>query len=162
MYGPQIFELLGYGTTLAEYLTQANYISYLILMTFAWLLIDALGRRSVLLYGSGVLISSFLLLTLFGGLAMKAPELGIDIDAVAIPGIVVLFIATGGFGIGWLTPIWLIPTEIYPTTVRAKGTAISVIIWGIANFVVTLMSPILFNNLKYWVRAFNNDRETHC
>jgi hypothetical protein len=33
-----------------------------------------------------------------------------------------------------LVPPWLIPTEIYPTTARAQGTAVSVIIWGLANF----------------------------
>jgi hypothetical protein len=34
-----------------------------------------------------------------------------------------------------------------------------VIIWGLANFAVTLLSPIGFNNLKYWlflVFAFTN------
>ncbi|KAF1827301.1 general substrate transporter [Dissoconium aciculare CBS 342.82] len=151
VYGPQIFELLGYGTSKAEYLTQGNYVSYFLLMTFAWVLVDAVGRRTILLYGSGVLILSFLLLTVFAGLAMNADDLGIHQNAVAIPGIVVLFIATGAFGIGWLVPPWLIPTEIYPTTARAKGTAISVITWGFANFVVTLMSPILFNNLKFYI-----------
>lgn len=46
---------------------------------------------------------------------------------------------------------WLIPTEIYPSTARAQGSAISVIIWGLANFTVTLLTPIGFNNLKYWL-----------
>lgn len=144
---------------MAQYLTQGNYISYLILMTFAWLLIDAVGRRALLLWGAGVLTICFFLLTLFGGLASNAPDLGIPIDAVAIPGIVSLFIATGAFGIGWLATVWLIPTEIFPTSARAQGTAVSVIIWGLANFVVTLITPILFNNLKYWfflVLAFTN------
>jgi hypothetical protein len=120
-------------------------------MTFSWLLIDAVGRRTILLYGSGFLISCFLLLTLFAGLAMNADELGIDVQAVAVPGIVALFVATGAFGIGWLVPPWLIPTEVFPTAVRAKGTAVSVIIWGLANFAVTLLTPIMFNNLKYWI-----------
>jgi MFS family permease len=151
VYGPQIFELLGYGTRKAEYLTQGNYISYFILMTFAWLLVDAVGRRTVLLGGSGVLSVGFLLLALFGGLAYNCEDLGIPVDAVAIPGIVTLFIATGAFGIGWLATIWLIPTEIYPTTARAQGTAVSVIIWGLANFAITLLTPIMFNNLKYWI-----------
>lgn len=151
VYGPQIFELLGYSTRKSEYLTQGNYVSYFILMTFAWLLIDAVGRRTILLWGSGFLISCFLLLTLFAGLAMNAEDLGIDIQAVAIPGVVALFVATGAFGIGWLVPPWLIPTEVFPTAVRAKGTAVSVIIWGLANFAVTLLTPIMFNNLKYWI-----------
>ena len=151
VYGPQIFELLGYGNRKSEYLTQGNYVSYFFLMTFAWLLIDALGRRTLLLWGSGALSTSFFLLTLFAGLASNCKELDIPVDAVAIPGIVVLFIATGAFGIGWLATPWLIPTEIYPTSARAQGTAVSVIVWGLANFTITLITPIMFNNLKYWI-----------
>lgn len=151
VYGPQIFELLGYSTNKAEDLTQGNYVSYFFLMTFAWLLIDALGRRTLLLYGSGVLTICFVLLTIFGGLAFNADQLGIEVQAVAIPGVVSLFVATGAFGIGWLATVWLIPTEIFPTTARAQGTAVSVIVWGIMNFAVTLLTPILFNNLKYWI-----------
>lgn len=151
VYGPQIFELLGYGVRMSEYLTQGNYISYFFLMTFAWLLVDAVGRRKVLLGGSIVLTLGFLLLTLFGGLSQEADNLGINQQAVAIPGIVALYISTGAFGIGWLATIWLIPTEIYPTTARAQGTAVSVIIWGLANFAVTLLTPIMFNNLNYWL-----------
>ncbi|GAM82450.1 hypothetical protein ANO11243_004300 [Dothideomycetidae sp. 11243] len=151
VYGPQIFELLGYGVRTSEYLTQGNYISYLLLMTFAWLLIDVVGRRTVLVWGSVVLTTCFLLLTLFGGLATDAADYGINQMAVAVPGVVALFVATGAFGIGWLATIWLIPTEIFPTTARAQGTAISVIIWGLANFAVTLATPIMFNNLSYWL-----------
>ncbi|KAK5115068.1 hypothetical protein LTR62_001765 [Meristemomyces frigidus] len=151
VYGPQIFELLGYTTRQSEYLTQGNYISYFLLMTFAWILVDAVGRRSVLLWGSTVLTLCFFLLTLFGGLSMNSASLEIPREAVAIPGIISLFVATGAFGIGWLATIWLIPTEIFPTTARAQGTAVSVVIWGLANFAVTLLTPILFNNLDYWL-----------
>lgn len=129
----------------------ANYISYFFLMTVAWLLIDAMGRRSLLLSGSVVLTACFLLLALFGGLSMNANKLNIDQTAIAIPGIVSLFVATGAFGIGWLATVWLIPTEIYPTTARAQAAAVSVIIWGLANFAVTLLTPILFNNLRYFL-----------
>lgn len=151
VYGPQIFELLGYGVRKSEYLTQGNYISYFILMTFAWLLIDAFGRRTLLVWGSVALTICFAFLTLFGGLVQDSDEYGIPTEAVAIPGIVTLFVATGAFGIGWLATVWLIPTEIYPTNCRAQGTAVSVIIWGLANFAVTLLTPILFNNLDYWI-----------
>ena len=151
VYGPQIFELLGLGVTTSEYLTQGNYVSYFILMTFAWLLIDRLGRRLLMVGGAFGIAGSFALLTIFGGLAQNSSELGIAIKPISIIGSIVLFLATGAFGIGWLTQPWLIPTEIYPSTSRAQGSAISVIIWGLANFVVTLMTPILFNNLNYWL-----------
>ena len=150
VYGPQIFELLGIGVMMAEYLTQANYVSYFVLMTFAWLLIDRLGRRLLMVVGAFGISACFVLLTVLGGLAMNSEKLGIPQKPVGIVGSVVLFIATGAFGIGWLTQPWLIPTEIYPSTSRAQGAAISVVIWGLANFAVTLLTPILFNNLNYW------------
>ncbi|CZS87876.1 probable major myo-inositol transporter iolT [Rhynchosporium graminicola] len=147
VYGPQIFELLGFGTTKAEFLTLGNYVSYFLMMTFAWLTIDVYGRRKLMVWGSFGLSTSFLILTLFGGLA----ETNIPALAVEIPGSITLFIATAIFGIGWLATVWLIPTEIFPSTARAQGSAISVIIWGLANFAITLLTPIGFNNLKYWL-----------
>lgn len=93
----------------------------------------------------------FLLLTVIGGLAQNANKLHIPTMPVGIIGCVLLYTSTGCFGIGWLAPVFLIPTEIYPTTARARGTAVSVVTWGFANFVVTLITPVLFNNLKFWL-----------
>ena len=139
----------------SEFLTQGNYISYFLLMTFAWLLVDAVGRRALMLWGSVARSLSFVLLTIFGGLVQQQQSGSLDVprQALAIPGIVTLFFATGSFGVGWLATPWLIPTEIFPTTARAQGTAVSVIIWGLMNFAVTLLTPILFNNLTYWIFA---------
>lgn len=151
VYGPQIFELLGFDVTTAEYLTQGNYISYFFLMTFAWLLIDRVGRRFLMVTGAFGIAVCFGILTILGALAMDCKQLGIPNLAVSIPGSIALYVATGLFGIGWLSQVWLIPTEIFPSTSRAQGSAISVIIWGLANFAVTLLTPIGFNNLDYWL-----------
>lgn len=151
VYGPQIFQLLGFGVKKSEYLTMGNYISYFFLMTFAWMFIDRVGRRILMVGGAFAMSISFLILTILGGLSMNSDNLGIPNIAVGIPGSIVLYVATGFFGIGWLTEPWLIPTEIFPSTSRAQGAAISVVIWGLANFVVTLLTPIGFNNLKYWL-----------
>jgi len=128
VYGPQIFELLGFSTRKSEYLTQGNYISYFFLMTFAWLLVDAVGRRSVLLWGSTALTGCFVLLAIFGGLVQESDRFGIsNIDAVAIPGIVALYVATGAFGIGWLATIWVSPAvflalmQILTPTAHSNG-----------------------------------------
>jgi hypothetical protein len=151
VYGPQIFELLGFGVMTAEYITMGNYVFYLLMMTFAWLLIDRVGRRWLMVHSAWLLTLSFLLLTLLGGLATNSAKYHIPTPAVGIPGVIILFLATSTFGIGWLVPPWLIPTEIYPSSARAQGSAISVIVWGFANFAVTLLTPIGFNNLSYWL-----------
>ena len=151
VYGPQIFELLGLGVQESEYLTMGNYVSYFFLMTFAWLLIDRVGRRILMVGGAFGITACFFILTILGGLAQNSEKLGIPDKPVAIVGSVILFIATGIFGIGWLSEVWLIPTEIFPSTSRAQGSAISVVTWGLANFAVTLLTPIGFNNLSYWL-----------
>lgn len=151
VYGPQIFELLGFGVTTAEYITLGNYLFYLAMMTFAWLLIDWKGRRWLLVRGAFWLAVSFAALTLLGGLAYHRLGLDIPLLATGIPGIIVLYLATAVFGVAWLVPPWLIPTEIYPSTARAQGAAVSVIIWGLANFAVTLLTPIGFNELEYYL-----------
>ncbi|KAK6599450.1 hypothetical protein H4I95_08325 [Botrytis cinerea] len=148
VYGPQIFSLLGFTTRKSEYLTLGNYIFYFLMMTLAWLTIDIYGRRTLMIYGSIGLTLSFLLLTLFGALA-TLPNIPFLIPEIL--GSTTLFAATAIFGIGWLATVWLIPTEIYPSSARAQGSAISVIVWGLANFAVTLLTPIGFNGLKYWL-----------
>ncbi|KAI4201350.1 MAG: hypothetical protein LQ346_002198 [Caloplaca aetnensis] len=151
VYGPQIFELLGFDVSMSEYLTMGNYVSYFFLMTFAWLLIERVGRRFLMVTGAFGIAVCFAILTVLGGLAANDTNFGIPNLAVSIPGSIALFVATGLFGIGWLSEVWLIPTEIFPSTSRAQGAAISVVVWGLANFAVTLLTPIGFNNLKYWL-----------
>ncbi|KIV91306.1 hypothetical protein PV10_05857 [Exophiala mesophila] len=151
VYGPQIFQLLHFSTTTSEFLTLGNYLLYLLSMTITWLVIDRLGRRRLMLLGSTTLSISFTLLTILAGLAYHSPSLHISPLPPGIPGIILLYIATSIFGITWLVPPWLIPTEIYPSTARAQGAAISVVVWGLANFAVTLLTPIGFNSLEYFL-----------
>ncbi len=120
-------------------------------MTVSWVLIDVVGRRKIMVDGSIILTVCFLLLAPLGYLAMSSSTLHIPTLAASIPGILALYVATGAFGIGWLATVWLIPTEIYPTTARAQGTAVSVVVWGLANCAVTLATPLMFNNLRYWI-----------
>ncbi|GAP87997.1 putative MFS monosaccharide transporter [Rosellinia necatrix] len=149
VYGPQIFELLGFGVRSAELVTLGNYVSYFVTMTAAWILIDGLGRRKLMVWGSVGLCVCFSLLTVSGGLSLQAA--GVSVLAVEIFGSIVLFVATAIFGICWLATVWLIPTEIYPNGARALGSSVSVVTWGLANFAITLLTPLMFNNLKYWL-----------
>lgn len=120
-------------------------------MTLAWLWIDRFGRRRLMITGATTLSLSFAILTLLAGLAYNAPQLHISALGPGIPGIIFLYLATSTFGITWLVPPWLIPTEIYPSTARAQGAAISVVVWGLANFAVTLLTPIGFQSLEYFL-----------
>lgn len=64
-------------------------------MTLAWLLIDALGRRKLLIQGSLLLAISFLVLTVFGGLSENSSKIDVPVIVPGILGSLTLFIATG-------------------------------------------------------------------
>ncbi|KAI1211973.1 general substrate transporter [Annulohypoxylon truncatum] len=150
VYGPQIFELLGFPVQEAEFCTLGNYIFYFAMMTFAWWQIDKQGRRRLMLLGSVGLSIFYLVLTFLGSQSITEKS-GPPNWWLPSLGIATLYASTATFGICWLTTVWLIPTEIYPNYARATGSSISVIVWGLSNFVVTLLTPIGFNNLKYWL-----------
>jgi len=66
-------------------------------MTLAWLLIDVLGRRKLLIHGSILLSVSFLILTVFGGLSENSSKIDIPVIIPGILGSVTLFVATGRY-----------------------------------------------------------------
>lgn len=91
-------------------------------------LLDRIGRRYTLYWGSvGQGISMFLV----GGMSrggLNASAAG-DTAAAAKWGAAAasfVFVYTAVFGATWLTVPWLLPAEIFPLEVRAKGNA-----WGV-------------------------------
>lgn len=165
VYGSQLFVLLGRSTTTAEYLTMGNYVVYLLAMTLAWVLIDKYGRRALMVSGAMIMAVIFTLLTIFALLAKRFDSSSLiavmvgkgegGSDALqltmSILGVVALYAITSIFGITWLATPMLIPTEIYPLTARAQGSAISIVTWGASNFGITLLTPILFNSISAWL-----------
>jgi MFS family permease len=142
---------LGFSKRHSEYLTQADFIAIFFLMSFVSHLIDTYGRRTLMVNSSIVLTASFSFLALFGGLAPPANDLQAQEVAPSLLGSVSLFVATGAFGIGWLPTAWLVPEEIHSPGAQAQAAVISVIVWGLSNFGITLLSPLLFNNVSHWI-----------
>lgn len=64
-------------------------------MTFAWLLIDVLGRRKLLIQGSVLLSVCFFILAVFGGLSENSSKIEIPVIIPGILGSITLFVATG-------------------------------------------------------------------
>ncbi|KAI0101162.1 general substrate transporter [Daldinia grandis] len=146
VYGTQIFQLLGLSSWVAEYTTLGNYIFYFIIMIITTNAIDRYGRRRLMLGGSCGLTLCY---TLLGFVAMGL--LTDDYSFRLCMGTIALVGSTATFGACWLTTVWLIPTEIYSDKARAQGGAISVVVWGLANFIITILTPIGFNHLKFWL-----------
>lgn len=90
------------------------------------------GRKSLLLYGSGIMTASLTALTVL----YNAP-VG-QLNQNAIIGCILLFV--GGYQVGYGPITWLVLSEIFPLKVRSTAVSIGTL----ANFASNLLVALLF------------------
>lgn len=137
-YAPSIFESAGMGES-ASFLNSAGVgLINLIATMLALAVIDRLGRRKLMLVGSlGYLVT-------LGILAVTFLSQGEEFSggaSVLVVVMVMLFVAAHAFGQGAV--IWVFISEIFPTSIRARGQAFgSLTHWGFAA-AVSWIFPLL-------------------
>ncbi|KAF3056564.1 Sugar transporter STL1 [Daldinia childiae] len=145
MYGPTIFHIAGFDPHKSLWISGLNNITYTFATLICVVLIDRIGRRWTLYWGSA---AQGVAMFLVGGLSrggLNAREAGYIDTANAWGGAAasMVFIYTFVFGATWLTVPWLYPAEIFPLKVRAKGNAWGVVGWSIGNGTLTLILPYI-------------------
>lgn len=135
-YAPTILKEAGLGTE-TSFLTTAGIGALNFLATVcALLFVDRIDRRRILLFGmAGMTLSMGLLATLFA-----IGDFGGVLRWVAV-GSLFSFIAF--FAVSWGWGFWVMAAEIYPMFIRGQAISIgNAIQWG-ANFLISLLFPIL-------------------
>ena len=130
-FAPSTFQATGFGAS-ASILATAGVGVVLVMGTIlAIMVIDRIGRRSMLLIAFAGMGASLALM----GLAYLLPSLKGVVGWLAIA-CVAVYIAFFSFGLGAV--IWVVVSEIYPLIVRGSGMAMATMGHWIANFVVSL------------------------
>lgn len=133
-YAPQILEMSGFASTQSLLSSISIGGINLVFTLLGMYLIDRLGRKELLIYGSvGYIVS------LIGvSLAFKF---------VAAPGVILfflcLFIASHAIGQGAV--IWVFIAEIFPNKVRAYGQAFGSGVHWVMAAVITLITPVFLD-----------------
>lgn len=90
-------------------------------LTSLWTL-DRFGRRKILMYGSvGMFISHFIIAVLVGLYSQNWPA-NTDKGWTSVAFLLFYMLA---FGASWGPVPWAMPSEIFPSSLRAKGVSIS-------------------------------------
>ncbi|KAF4967061.1 hypothetical protein FSARC_5352 [Fusarium sarcochroum] len=150
VYAPTIFSLAGMSPEKRQWIAGLNNIFYMFSTLICVFTLDKIGRRWTLYWGSlgqGIAMALAGAFAYLGKQATEEDNLGKS-SAYGNAAVSMVFIFTFIFGATWLTVPWLYPAEIFPLEVRAKGNAWGVVGWSIGNGWLTLLCPVMFQQLE--------------
>ena len=150
-YGPTLFESLGLNYDLQLSMSGVMNVMQLVGVTASIPLMDHVGRRPLLLFGSASMFISQLILAILVGL--NAANWADNQDK-AWTGVSFIFIYMICFGISWGPVPWAMPSEIFPSSLRAKGVALSAMSNWFNNFIIGLVTPALIQKTGYGAYVF--------
>jgi sugar porter (SP) family MFS transporter len=136
-YSTEIFKNAGLSRETAFYLTVVIGITNLIFTIVGMSLIDKFGRKT-LLYIGGIGMPFFL--GLFA-LADITHHTNIYLVLISLLGFIAFFAASQG------TVIWVILSEMFPTNIRARGSAIGSFSHWFFNAIITFVFPIALSSI---------------
>ncbi|CAN6656606.1 hexose transporter Hxt13p [Trichomonascus vanleenenianus] len=136
---------IGMSGDMARLLAALNGTEYFIASWIAFYTIERFGRRKLMLFGAAgqAITMGILTATVWDGVVNNN-------NASGITAAVFLFVFNTFFAIGWLGMTWLYPAEIVSLEIRAPANGISTASNWIFNFLVVMITPIAFNNIKHF------------
>ncbi|KPM37673.1 Sugar transporter STL1 [Neonectria ditissima] len=145
-YFPILFqESIGETKNMSLLLGGVNMIVYSIFATASWFLIERVGRRKLLLWGTAGQMLSMVLV-----FACLIP----GTKAAARGAAVGLFTYIASFGATWLPLPWLYPAEINPLKTRSKANAVSTCTNWLFNFLIVMVVPIMIKRISWGTYLF--------
>ncbi|EPQ59314.1 sugar transporter [Gloeophyllum trabeum ATCC 11539] len=139
-YATLLFERLGINDRNSRIIAACNGTEYFMASLIAIFLIDRVGRRKLMLFGSVGQTLTMVLLAILGA---------IDNSATQVVSAVLLFVFNSFFAVGWLGMTWLYPAEIVGLRIRAPANALSTASNWIFNFVVVMVTGPAFDHIKW-------------
>jgi sugar porter (SP) family MFS transporter len=132
-YAPRIFEVAGLGESTALLSSIGIGVTMVIFTLLGVFLIDRIGRKKLMLFGSiGYIIS----------LSLTACSFFYDWGGLTVPIFLFLFIAAHGMGQG--TVIWVFISEIFPNHLRGSGQSFGSSVHWLLAAVIPSLVPLLF------------------
>jgi SP family xylose:H+ symportor-like MFS transporter len=149
-YAPLMFKNLGASTDSALLQTLIVGLANAIFTVVAILTVDQLGRKPLLIIGGIVM-----------GAAMITLGFQFQANAVGTGPLIAAIAYIGGFALSWGPVTWVLLSEMFPNSIKAKALAIAVAAQWIANLFVSWSFKILIGNstlnalfnhgLPYWI-----------
>ena len=108
------------------------------------LMIDRIGRKPILLFGSVAMAVTLSTLVVVFGTATVSADGTLDLsDRMGLTALVAANAYVVFFNFSWGPVMWVMLSEMFPNQLRGSGLAVSGLAQWLANFAVTLTFPVL-------------------
>ncbi|GLA52796.1 hypothetical protein AnigIFM63604_009675 [Aspergillus niger] len=107
-------------------------------------IVDRIGRRKCLMLGSTILFVVELVAGSVYEASLHQPDKASQFAPAAVA---MLFLFNLGYAATWGTVAFLIPTEIFPSDLRAQGNGFGITGWAVGVGMTTLVNPIMFASI---------------
>ena len=133
VYAPLIFQKAGFTQASDAILQSALLAGWLVLCTvFAFWLVERLGRRRLLIFGSLSMAVGMICTSLFFYFKMSGILL-----------LFMMFISIGAYSVSLAPLTWLIMAEIFPTRLRGKAMSIATVALWVSSVMANQAFPAL-------------------
>ncbi|KAM4062701.1 major facilitator superfamily protein [Hirsutella rhossiliensis] len=150
-YSPTLFGTMGLDHNMQLIMSGVLNITQLFGVVSSLWTLDRFGRRKILMWGSvGMFIAHFIIAILVGLYSSNWPAN----TSKGWTSVAFLLFYMLAFGASWGPVPWAMPAEIFPSSLRAKGVAISTCSNWINNFIVGLITPPLVQNTGFGAYVF--------
>ncbi|KAI5244708.1 general substrate transporter [Aureobasidium subglaciale] len=151
-YAPVIFQSLGLTSgTSALLATGITGIINVATTIPAILVIDKVGRRPLALIGS---VHMFVCQIIIGVIVATCQDNWKEHAAAGWVAVVMVWLYIVGFAYSWGPVSWTLIAEIFPLSIRAKGTSISASSNWMNNFIIAFITPPMLKSISWGTYIF--------
>ncbi|KAH6910174.1 monosaccharide transporter [Coprinopsis sp. MPI-PUGE-AT-0042] len=139
-YGPTLVESIGFkGDSVTLAVSGGIGIVQFLAVLPAIIIIDRVGRRPLLRFGSAVMTVAHLSIAV---LVKRFENDWPSHRAGAWSAVAGIYLFTAAYGVSFGPIGWVLPSEVFPLSVRSKGVALSTASNWTNNFLIGLITPV--------------------
>ncbi|KAI8648319.1 MFS domain-containing protein [Fusarium sp. Ph1] len=150
-YSPTLFGTMGLDSEMQLIMSGVLNVTQLVGVFSSLWTLDRFGRRTILLTGSFLMFVPHLIIAVLVG---KFSHDWPSYTAEGWTSVTFLLFYMLAFGASWGPVPWAMPAEVFPSSLRAKGVAISTCSNWINNFIIGLITPPLVQKTGFGAYVF--------
>ncbi|KAE8157476.1 general substrate transporter [Aspergillus tamarii] len=150
-YAPTLFESLGQSSEMSLILSGVFNVLQFVAAIICFFLIEKIGRRPLAIGGAFGMAGAYVIIAVLSGVYSKnwQANMAAGWACVAMAFVFILL-----YGVSYSPLGWAMPSEVFSTTSRSKGVALSTCVIWLSDFIIGLITPSMLADIEYRTYIF--------